>query len=99
MSDIPSPAELRAELDRLIVTDLLGPTDPHESLPGVRSPVRERYLVGMLAPAATRPVPAGGRGARPVLSHADLLARQPLPRQRQERPDQADVARSALSSA
>lgn len=46
-------AELRAELERSILTDLLGPSDPHEQLPGVRSPVREWYLVGMLAPLGT----------------------------------------------
>ena len=49
----PAPSTLRAELERLIVTDLLGPSDPHEQLPGVRSPVREWYLVGMLAPLGT----------------------------------------------
>lgn len=53
MSAGPTPAELRAELEGLIVTDLLGPSDPHEQLPGVRSPVREWYLVGMLAPLGT----------------------------------------------
>ena len=53
MTTAPSPAELRAELERLIVTDLLGPSDPHEQLPGMRSPVREWYLVGMLAPLGT----------------------------------------------
>ena len=49
----PTPAALRAELERLVVTDLLGPSDPHEQLPGYRSPVREWYLVGMLAPRGT----------------------------------------------
>ncbi len=49
----PIPAALRAELENLVVTDLLGPSDPHEQLPGVRSPVREWYLVGMLAPLGT----------------------------------------------
>lgn len=53
MSTAPTPAELRAELERLVLTDLLGPSDPHEQLPGVRSPVREWYLVGMLAPMGT----------------------------------------------
>jgi hypothetical protein len=48
-----SPASLRNELEQLIVTDLRGPSDPHEQLPGVRSPVREWYLVGMLAPQGT----------------------------------------------
>jgi hypothetical protein len=53
MSDTASPAELRSELEQLIITDLLGPSDPHEQLPGLRSPVREWYLVGMLAPLGT----------------------------------------------
>lgn len=53
MTDAPTPSELRTELERLIVTDLLGPSDPHEQLPGRRSPVREWYLVGMLAPLGT----------------------------------------------
>ena len=54
------PANLRAELERLVVTDLLGPSDPHEQLPGVRSPVREWYLVGMLAPMGTIVDPSRG---------------------------------------
>ena len=49
----PTPAELRAEFERLILTDLLGPSKPDEVLPGVRTPVREWYLVGMLAPKGT----------------------------------------------
>ncbi|MBK5221554.1 MAG: helicase [Acidimicrobiia bacterium] len=53
MSTTPTPAELRSELERLVLTDLLGPSDTHEQLPGVRSPVREWYLVGMLAPMGT----------------------------------------------
>jgi hypothetical protein len=53
MTEVSTPAELRAELERLVVTDLLGPSDPHEQLPGIRSPVREWYLVGMLAPLGT----------------------------------------------
>lgn len=48
-----SPAQLRAEFERLILTDLLGPSKPDEVLPGVRTPVREWYLVGMLAPKGT----------------------------------------------
>jgi hypothetical protein len=56
----PSPAELRAELERLILTDLLGPSKPDEVLPGVRTPVREWYLVGMLAPKGTIVDPSRG---------------------------------------
>lgn len=62
MIDTPTPAALRAELERLVVTDLLGPSDPHEQLPGVRSPVREWYLVGMLAPLGTIIDPSRGDG-------------------------------------
>ncbi len=62
MTDAPTPAELRAKLERLVVTDLLGPREPHEQLPGVRSPVRERYLVGMLAPRGTVVDPSRGDG-------------------------------------
>ena len=47
MSALPSistpstPAAPRAELERLVVTDLLGPSDPHEQLPvGVVARVR-----------------------------------------------------------
>jgi len=56
----PSPAELRAEFERLIVTDLLGPSNPDEQLPGMRTPVREWYLVGMLAPKGTVVDPSRG---------------------------------------
>src|SRR2546430_5247736 len=51
-----SPAELRAEFERLMLTDLLGPSKPDEQLPGVRTPVREWYLVGMLARSEERRV-------------------------------------------
>ena len=56
------PADLRAELERLVITDLLGPSGPHEQLSGVRSPVREWYLVGMLAPMGTIVDPSRGDG-------------------------------------
>ncbi|MFP5327659.1 MAG: DISARM system helicase DrmA [Acidimicrobiia bacterium] len=53
LSLAPSPAGLRRELESLIVGDLLGPAGgDDETLPG-RSRVRDRYLVGMLAPAGT----------------------------------------------
>jgi hypothetical protein len=46
---VPSPRELRAELEQIVVRDLLGPAGgPTEEL-DERS-VRDRYLVGMLAP-------------------------------------------------
>jgi hypothetical protein len=44
---------LRAELEKLVVAELLGPVGgEREQLPG-RDPVRDRYLVGMLAPRGT----------------------------------------------
>lgn len=45
----PSPAELRADLERLVLLDLLGPAGGPEEEIAERS-VRDRYLVGMLAP-------------------------------------------------
>ena len=45
-----TPSALRAELETLIVNELLGPVGgPNEALSG-RDPVRDRYLVGLLAP-------------------------------------------------
>lgn len=49
----PTPAALRRELEQLVVGDLFGPAGgDEETLPG-RTRVRDRYLVGMLAPAGT----------------------------------------------
>ncbi|MFN8105304.1 MAG: DISARM system helicase DrmA [Acidimicrobiia bacterium] len=56
--ETPSPEALRDELERLIVADLLGPVGGEdEQLPG-RWPVRDLYLLGMLAPAGTVAVDA-----------------------------------------
>ncbi|MEI8165364.1 MAG: hypothetical protein WCG26_03260, partial [Chloroflexales bacterium] len=45
----PAPAALRAELERLVLLDLLGPVGgPEEEI--TETGVRDRYLVGMLAP-------------------------------------------------
>ncbi|MEI8165195.1 MAG: hypothetical protein WCG26_02415, partial [Chloroflexales bacterium] len=45
----PAPAAIRAELERLVILDLLGPAGgPEEEI--AESGVRDRYLVGMLAP-------------------------------------------------
>ena len=44
MTDGTTPVELRAELERLVLTDLLGPSDPHD-LPGV-VPRRDAGPVG-----------------------------------------------------
>lgn len=46
----PSPANLRDELEQLVLLDLLGPTGgPEEEID--ESSVRDRYLVGLLAPS------------------------------------------------
>jgi hypothetical protein len=51
---VPTPAEIREELESLIVADLLGPAGgEHETLTAPRERVSARYLVGMLAPAGT----------------------------------------------
>jgi Helicase conserved C-terminal domain len=49
----PSPARLRRELEGLVLGDLLGPSGgEEETLPG-QGRVRDRYLIGILAPAGT----------------------------------------------
>ncbi len=44
-----TPAVLLAEFEHLVLTDLLGPPDPNEVVSGIRSPLRDWYLVGMYA--------------------------------------------------
>lgn len=61
MTDVTTPTSLRAELERLVLTDLPGPSDLNELLPAVRTPVREWYLVGMLAPFGDDRRPEPGR--------------------------------------
>ena len=51
MTTTPTPSQIRAELEDLVLKDLLGPAgDPEEELGPLEDRVRERYLVGMLAP-------------------------------------------------
>ena len=46
--EVPSPEEIRDELDVLVRKELLGPCDgPNEE---IEEPPTVRYLVGMLAP-------------------------------------------------
>ena len=46
---IPSPRKIREELERMVLLDLLGPVGgPEEEID--EPSVRDRYLVGMLAP-------------------------------------------------
>ncbi len=49
----PSPVDLRAELELLIVADLLGPTGGEEEEIDGREYVRDRYIVGALAPRSS----------------------------------------------
>src|SRR5205807_3138890 len=49
LKSIPSPTKIRDELERMVLKDLLGPVGgPEEEID--EPSVRDRYLVGMLAP-------------------------------------------------
>jgi hypothetical protein len=53
-----SPAQIREEFERLVIGDVYGPAfGPSEVLSG-RLKVRDRYLVGMLAPRDVRVIPS-----------------------------------------
>jgi len=53
---IPSPSTIRAELEQMVVADLLGPAGgPDEEV--VERTVRDRYLVGVLAPRRRKDEP------------------------------------------
>jgi hypothetical protein len=58
LSPVPSPVQLRAMLEEMVVGDLLGPAGgPEEEL--TERNVRDRYLVGVLAPRPQpQPTPA-----------------------------------------
>ncbi|MCG3145305.1 MAG: hypothetical protein HONDAALG_02894 [Gammaproteobacteria bacterium] len=68
LQSIPSPMRIRAELEEMVLNDLLGPADgPAEEV--TEQSVRDRYLVGMLAPTQQNlspeefdELPAGGSG-------------------------------------
>ena len=52
----PSPLQLRAELEKMVRLDLLGPADgPHEEIE--ERNVRGRYIVGLLAPRGQSVIP------------------------------------------
>src|SRR5713226_5236897 len=65
---IPSPMQIRDELEQMVLNDLLGPVGgPEEEID--EQSVRDRYLVGMLAPKRQElspeefdELPAGGSG-------------------------------------
>ncbi|MCC6899954.1 MAG: hypothetical protein IT377_13320 [Polyangiaceae bacterium] len=53
VADVPLPEKLRALLEERVIADLLGPAGgPEEEI--VEGSVRDRYLVGMLAPRRVR---------------------------------------------
>jgi hypothetical protein len=59
LKELPSPLQIRAQLEEMVVKDLLGPAESAEEELDERS-VRDRYLVGVLAPRrqAAQPKPA-----------------------------------------
>ena len=56
LPDKPSPSQLRAMLEGIVVADLLGPAGGHDE-EIVERTVRDRYLVGVLAPRRRRDEP------------------------------------------
>jgi hypothetical protein len=68
LQSIPSPTKIREELERMVLKDLLGPVaGPEEEID--EPSVRDRYLVGMLAPKRQElspeefdDLPTGGSG-------------------------------------
>ena len=54
---VPSLSEMRAELEEMVVRELLGPVGGEEEEIHERVRVRDRYLVGMLAPSNAHTVP------------------------------------------
>jgi len=58
-TQIPSPLQLRTELEEMVRRDLLGPAGgPHEEVD--ERNVRGRYIVGLLAPRGQSILPVGG---------------------------------------
>jgi hypothetical protein len=49
----PPPSEIRAEFESLIVTDLVGPVGGEDERLSGKSQVRDRYMLGSLAPVTT----------------------------------------------
>src|SRR5438132_1154190 len=69
LQSIPSPMRIRDELEQMVLADLLGPVGgPEEEID--EPSVRDRYLVGMLAPKRQElspeefdELPQGGSGS------------------------------------
>ena len=59
---VPSPSELRAELEDMVIRELLGPAGGPDEEIHEHIRVRDRYLVGMLAPSNARTVPEEEEG-------------------------------------
>lgn len=56
--DAPSPSQLRDQLEEMVLRDLLGPVGgEEEELDAEVARVRDRYLIGMLAPHKLQTVP------------------------------------------
>lgn len=77
---MPSHTELRDELERLVIDDLLGPANgPEEIVDEVY--VRDRYLVGRLAPRGTTALPEETAGdARADVEDEDGTPEAPPPK-------------------
>ena len=54
-TSLPSQHQIRAELETMVLADLLGPAGGEGEEPTERT-VRDRYLVGVLAPILTAQV-------------------------------------------
>ena len=80
--EAPSPAALREELQSMVLRDLLGPAGGEdEELDEAR--VRERYLVGMLAPTKCRRFPRNWTNWH-LLRMVPLKTSQPMPMSRKK---------------
>jgi len=75
LQSIPSPMKIREELERMVLKDVLGPVGgPDEEIE--EQSVRDRFLVGMLAPKRQErspeefeELPQGGSGPVGVIRH------------------------------
>ncbi|MGD9101403.1 MAG: DISARM system helicase DrmA, partial [Anaerolineae bacterium] len=56
MIDVPTPSQTRDELERAVIADLLGPADGPKEIVDERN-IRDRYLVGRLAPRGHSALP------------------------------------------
>jgi hypothetical protein len=85
-----SSADLRDQLEHLVIADLLGPVGGPEEIVDERS-VRGRYLVGMLAPRGSSGIPEETTPIRAVLT----VKMEPPTRRRRKRPQRCSRRRLA----